>query len=100
MYLLLDKNNIVRCMASEECNLHKDKLAAGMRKVEAVYGGVVGDKYFPDERRWETHPENYPKPSEKELNEAKITAKMREMAIQALKNAGELPPDYQAVGGK
>lgn len=95
MYLLLDENNIVRCLASEECNLHKDKIAADMEMVEANYGGIVGDKYFPEEDRWEKHPENYPQPTEEEINEAKILAKMRELAVEALKKDGELPPGYQ-----
>lgn len=100
MYLLLDEDNIVRCIASAECNLHKDKIAAGMQQVEAEYGGICGDKYFPKEDRWEKHPENYPQPTEKEINEAKIGAKLRQIAIDALVAEGELPPDYQAIGGK
>ena len=94
MYLLLDKNNIVRCMASEACNLHKDKLVAGMKKAEANYGGICGDKYDPETGMWEAHPENYPQPSEEEMQEQKILAEIikitREQAIKNLRERGEL----------
>lgn len=98
MYLLLDDDNVVRCMASEKCNLHKDKLTAGLRMIEATYEGIVGDKYFPEEKRWEKHPENYPGPSKKDINEAKINAKIREMAIRELQTEGELPQNYETIG--
>lgn len=83
-------------MASEKANLHQDKQHMKLYYVE--YGGIVGDKYFPLEDRWEKHPENYPQPTEKEINESKIAAKIREIAIGALKEEGELPPDYQIIG--
>ena len=99
MYLLLDENNIVRCMASEECNLHKNKVAAGMRKVEANYGGICGDKYDPNAKEWEAHPENYPQPTEAELQEKLIQDEIaqltREQAIQNLKDRGELFSEYE-----
>lgn len=99
MYLLLDNENVVRCMASEECNLHKDKIVAGMQKVEATFGGVCGDKYFPETKTWEAHPENYPQPGENEKNEKliqeEITRIQREEAIDKLISEGKLPPDYK-----
>lgn len=93
VYILLDKNNIVRCMASEECNLHKDKLQ--MKKYLVELGGIVGDEYSPKTGKWKARPENYPKPSEEELAEAKIQQEMRKIAIDNLKAQGELPQDYQ-----
>lgn len=100
MYLLLDKENIVRCVASEECNLHKDKIAAGMETIEADYRGICGDKYFPETGIWERHPENYVQPSESEVNEAKIAARIRQIAVDQLKEEGELPPNYRSLYAK
>jgi len=102
VYLLLDENNIVRCMASEECDLHKDKIAGGMRKVTCVNPqGIVGDKYDHEQDIWEAHPENYPQLTETELIEAKIQAKIQEnarlQAIKELKEAGEIPADYKGM---
>lgn len=99
VFILVDKDSIVRCMASEECNLHKNKLHMSKYYVEPG-NGTVGDKYFSATDIWEKHPENYPQPSETEINEAKINAKIRKLAIEALIAEGELPPDYQAIGGK
>jgi len=94
MLLLLDENGIVRCMASVECNLHADKVAAGMTVVEAERGGTVGDHYNPDTDVWTPHPENYAKPSADEVREAKIQAEIaraaREQAVAVLTAQGEL----------
>ena len=90
MWLLLDADGIVRCMASEECNLHADKLAAGMKAVQAERGGTVGDHYDPQTGKWTPHPENYPQPSATELREAKISAEVRAMAEERLVARGEL----------
>lgn len=91
MWLLLDAENIVRCMASEECNLHADKIAAGMAPVEVeVVGGTVGDHYDRTTGQWTAHPENYPKPSADELRQAKIMAEVRAMAAERLIARGEI----------
>ena len=79
-------------MASEECNLHRDKLH--MKKYYMEAKGTVGDEYNPKTKKWKVHPENYPKPSQAELNETKIQQEMRKIAIANLKASGELPPDY------
>lgn len=99
MYLLLDENNIVRCMASEESNLHEDKIDAGMRKVNCSNPkGTVGDKYDHEQNAWEAHPENYPQPTEAEINEQLIRDEVvkiqREQAITNLKDSGKLPSDF------
>ena len=80
-------------MASEECNLHKDKLH--MKKYHVEAEGTVGDEYDPNIKTWEPHPENYPKPSQKEVNEMKIHKEQRRIAIDSLKASGNLPPDYE-----
>lgn len=88
VYLLLDENDIVRCLSSDECNLHSDKLH--FKKVYAEYGGVVGDEYDPVLKKWSKRPENYPVKSEFETKEAMIKQKIREMAEAELVKEGKI----------
>ena len=96
-YILVDENKIVRCVASEECNLHTDKLY--MNKHHVDLKGTVGDEYDQVSNTWISHPENYPQPTEDEINEKKIKSEMiliqRAEAIQSLKDKGELPIDHK-----
>ena len=80
MWLLLDKDSVCRCLASLPQNLHQDKVAAGMDIYELEAGPyTVGDEYNPSTDTWIPHPENYPQPSEEELEEAAITAEIARM---------------------
>lgn len=94
VYILIDSENIVRCLASEECNLHEDKL--WMTKYRVDRKGIVGDEYTPETSAWTPRPENYPKPSPDEVIEKKIKKEMesllRDQAIKNLKKKGELDP--------
>jgi len=94
-FILVDENNIIRCMASEECNLHDDKLY--MDKYLTTLQGTVGDEYDPDTDTWTPRPENYPQPSADELNRQKIDAEIRDLAVKSLIDKGELPPDYKDI---
>lgn len=90
VFILVDEDNIVRCIASEECNLHKDK--SHMRKYHVERGGTVGDEFHnPDE--WIARPENYPQPTEEEVREQRIALKsqeiIRKMAIKELEKEDE-----------
>jgi hypothetical protein len=112
MFAIIDKNNVIRCIASEECNLWvrktpgdstekpcrmpelKDKLDEyEVSIVELDNSGRPGDVLLPD-KTIEKHPENYPQPSAEEAKEAKIQAKMQEIlrkqAKDELKAAGEI----------
>lgn len=97
-FILIDENKIVRCMATEVENLHQDKIDAGMETLFVEYGGVVGDEYDKNTETWTARPENYPQPSEAEVNEAKIVAKINETqratAIADLITSEDLPADY------
>ena len=64
VFILVDKENIVRCMASEEVNLHRDKL--WMKKYHVECRGLVGDEYIAATDTWIAHPGNYPPPSPRE----------------------------------
>jgi len=105
MWLLLDDKNICWCMATLPQNLHQDKIDAGMHVVETdISGGTVGDEF--DGEKWTPHPENYPQPTEAELQEAKIAAKTAEIAraeaVAALIEDGELDgkaEDFIKIGG-
>lgn len=88
VWILVDDQNIVRCMASEECNLHQSKIDAGMTKHFVSDGGIVGDEY--KDEKWTAHPENYPQPSESEIREQKISAEMQKMAEDSLIAKGEI----------
>lgn len=97
VYILLDENNIVRCVASEECNLHKNKLY--MKKYYVKAGkGVVGDEYDPKTDLWISRPENYPQPTKAETQQALVEERKNKIienqAIAELIAEGSLPPDY------
>ena len=99
-YILLDKNNIVRCIASNPANLHtnwsEDK---SPKQYQVETGGVCGDEYNPETKVWTSRPENYPEPSNEEL----ITKEMQRIqeqcnraeAIENLKLSGKLPADFK-----
>ena len=101
VYILVDENKIVRCMASEEANLHDDKLH--MKKHFVERQGTVGDEYDELTDTWTLRPENYPQPSQERLDDRKIESEMRaiqrEKAIQSLIDKGELPPGYEDKQG-
>lgn len=92
VFILLDDRNIVRCAASEEENLHPDKLH--MKKLYVDCGGTVGDEYNLETGTWIPHPENYPQPSPEEVREQKIQDEMqvilRKQAVRRLRGRGEL----------
>ena len=93
MFLLLDENNIIRCIASEECNLHKDKLY--MKKIKTKKSGfIVGDEFNPETEEVVKKPENYPQPSESDINEKKVADEIRRIAVSNLILSGELPEGY------
>jgi len=96
VYILVVESNIVRCIATDECNLHIDKLS--MDKYYVEMQGVPGDEYNAKKNTWTSRPENYPQPTKAEINEEKIQAEMlaiaREVAIQTLKDKGELSVNY------
>ncbi len=95
-FILVDENKIVRCIASDESNLHDDKLDMDKYHVERL--GTVGDEYDAETDIWTPRPGNYPQPTQKDLDEFKIqdeiTSIQRAEAIQSLISKGELPPDY------
>lgn len=93
VYIAVDANNIVRCLASERCNIHKDKDHFPIYHVEKK--GTVGDEYAAKTNEWIPRPENYAKPSQDQINNLKIAQEMRKISIKSLKNKGELPPDYE-----
>jgi len=98
-YILLDKNNIVRCRAFNPDNLHlkwSDDKFPTLHRVKA--GGICGDEYNPETEKWTSRPENYPEPNDDEKIAAEV-ARIREQrdrsqAIQNLKQRGELPKNY------
>ncbi len=100
-FILVDINKIVRCIATEEVNLHDDKLHMDKHYVERQ--GRTGDEYDSATDAWISRPENYPQPTQDQANESKIEIEMlaiqRAEAIQSLIVKGDLPPDYTDVKG-
>jgi hypothetical protein len=101
IFILVDENNIIRCIASEEVNLHADKL--DMDKYYVEMQGAVGDEYDSNTDTWTPRPENYPQPTQDQIDETKISDEMlalqRTEAIQSLIVKGDLPPDYTDIKG-
>ena len=89
-------------MVSKECNLHDDKLHMDKYHVETQ--GRVGDEYDSKTDTWTPRPENYPQPTQYQVDEKKIQAEIqavqRAEAIQSLIVKGELPPDYTDIKQK
>ena len=96
-FILLDDKNIVRCLASEEVNLHKNKLH--MKKYCVEMDGTVGDEYNPATDLWIKKPENYPQPSEQKKQRTLIEKRKNKIienqAIQELIKEGLLPSNYE-----
>jgi len=88
MYILTDENNIIKCMASEEVNLHKDKLHLNKFEINNT-GFTVGDEYNPKTNRIKSKPENYPKENIEQTKERKIQDEIRKIAIERLKESGD-----------
>ena len=80
MWILSDDQNILRCVASEEVNLHQSKIDAGMKAIEVDAYGQIGDRYDSVAKEWTSLPENHTKPGAAQVQEAK-TQSFRELAI-------------------
>jgi hypothetical protein len=84
MFILIDKEKTVKCMASEACNLwirdHNDKVyrqgtpeydqtvkELDYQELDVERKGTVGDKYDSSVNLWTSKPENYPKTDRKDV---------------------------------
>lgn len=102
LFILVDKNNIIRCVASSQKLLHQDKIDAGMKMYELTeekYGDSLsnifpGDEYDEATGQIINRPENYPPLPEELLNKTKIQEELELMAVERLIQRGELPSDY------
>ena len=69
VYIIVDKDGIIKCMASETQNLWEmDEWG----KVDTHYverRGTVGDYYDKIKDEWIPKPENYPKPNKQEIEQ-------------------------------
>jgi hypothetical protein len=91
VYIQVDDNNIVRCVATERCNLHKDK--SDMKTYHVEFGGRIGDEYDAEKDTWTARPENYPKPpelSDEEKKQKLIKEKIEQLALAELTKEGKL----------
>ena len=102
LFILVDKKNIIQCIASLEANLHQDKIAAGMKQYELDDKSFVtfppavapGDEYDATTGQITSRPENHAPLPEEMLNRAKIQNELELMAAERLIQRGELPSDY------
>ena len=84
IWILVDEQDIVRCMASDVRNLHASKIEAGMIPELVERGGTVGDEY--KDGVWTPRPENYPPPKEMPPSElALLEARVKK--LEELNNA-------------
>jgi len=81
VFILLDNQNIVRCIASEENNLHEDKLY--MRKFYVEMQGIVGDEYNPEIDSWISRPKNHPELTDDDLREELVGLQIRFDAMKS-----------------
>ncbi len=94
-YILIDKDNIIRCIATEEGNLHQDKIASGMTKhllLDKDYGSTfinIGDE-ISSKGEIIPRPENYSPLPEEFLLKAKIANEIYLMAVERLVDKKEL----------
>lgn len=83
-YILVDDDDIVRCMATDECCLHKDKIAAGMKKLFVECKGTVGDGYDEVTGTWTPHPENYPTESKLDIEGSLVNLLREKTGLESL----------------
>jgi hypothetical protein len=89
IFILVDGNNIIRCIASREENLHKDKLH--MKKYHIKNQNfLIGDEYNPITGEIISHPENHLKPTKEEIRESKIQQEIWNIAEERLRARGEI----------
>jgi len=87
MYILVDDDNIIRCVASKECNLHKDKF--DMKKHTTKQHCIAGDQFL--DGVVTSMPENYPGYDPDEvLIQAEMEKILRDQAIKNLSDKGLL----------
>jgi len=83
-FILVDDTDIIRCIATEENNLHKDKL--WMEKYRVKIKGIVGDEYDYLTDTWKSRPENHPKETKKNKKERLIAIQSKLTATELLDN--------------
>lgn len=96
MYLICDENDVIQDLATRKENLSRGFRFANYKLYEDVdFGGsliVVGDTYR--DGKLIVNNEIRQQEAEKATNRGKINDEIRRFAIEALKQRGELPPDY------
>ena len=73
VFIYVDQNKIVRCIASDESNIWKDAAWGDVNKYHVDMKGTVGDEYNFATDEWTSKPENHAKltpeqEAEKEAN--------------------------------
>ena len=94
MFVICDKNNIVQDIATEMANLSRGYDFDGYKLCDIEIDDIrIGDSYING-----IHTKNIQIRTDvlaRQINEMKITNKIRAIAINALKNAGDLPADFE-----
>ena len=84
LFILVDKENIIRCIVSERENLHQDKIDQGMEMFELAgedYGERIidifpGDWFDPETGNITSNPENHAPLPEKIDNVAELESRV------------------------
>jgi len=77
VFIYVDENKIVKCIATDESNIWKDAAWGLVKKLRVGFGGTIGDEYDEASGEWTPHPENYPKKSRAEVDANKYIERTR-----------------------
>lgn len=92
VWILVDNDNIIRCMATHEPNLHDDKRY--MKKFFVLDKGfIIGDEFIRETSEVKSRPENHPVLLS-DIYEEEIKKKIRINAIKELKKENKLPQSF------
>ena len=101
-FFLIDKHSVIQDISTElSCLSRGYNYKDCQLCVTDPSDFSIGDTYLPSKNKFIKTPENYPKPSQLEINEKKIQIEMqliiRSQAIENLKLSGQLPIDFKEV---
>lgn len=96
-FIIVNENNMIVDIASEEVNLCIEALSLPtntMYKVDPKEAIMYGDEYDSNTNTITPRPDRRPQLTKDELAEIQIQAEMRRLSVANLKTKGTLPSDF------